>query len=47
MTTPDAKKLLVMGADGGLSCSWTNKKVAVNYRKAGENEGKIATLELE
>lgn len=47
MTTPDAKKLLVMGADGILSCSWTNKKVAVNYRKAGENEGKIATLELE
>ena len=47
MTTPDAKKLLVMGADGGLSCSWTNKKIAVNYRKAGENEGKIATLELE
>ena len=43
---PDAAKLIVMGADS-LSCSWINKKVAVNYRKTGENEGKLATLELE
>jgi len=46
MIAADAKKLIVMGADS-LSCSWTNRKVAVNYRKAGENEGKLATLELE
>ena len=46
MVAPDAAKLIVMGADS-LSCSWTNKKVAVNYRKTGVNEGKLATLELE
>ena len=46
MVAPDAAKLVVMGADS-LSCSWTNKKVAVNYRKTGVNEGKLATLELE
>jgi len=46
MVAPDARKLVVMGADS-LSCSWTNKKVAINYRKTGENEGRLATLELE
>ena len=46
MLAPQAKKLIVMGADE-LSCSWTNRKVSVNYRKSGENEGTLVSLELE
>jgi len=46
MVAPEAKKLVVIGADS-LSCSWTNKKVAVNYRKTGTNEGQLVTVELE
>ena len=46
MLAPDAKKMVVMGADS-LSCSWTNKKVAVNYRKSGDNEGQLVSLELQ
>ena len=46
MLAPDAKKLIVMGADS-LSCFWTNKKVAVNYHKSGDNEGQLVSLELE
>ena len=46
MLAPDAKKMVVMGADS-LSCSWTNKKVAVNYRKSGDNEGRLVSVELQ
>lgn len=46
MLAPDAKKVVMIGADS-LSCSWTNKKVAVNYRKTGVNEGQLVTVELE
>lgn len=46
MLAPDTKKMVVMGADS-LSCSWTNKKVAVNYRKSGDNEGQLVSLELQ
>jgi hypothetical protein len=37
---------VVMGADQ-LSCSWTNRKVAVNYRKNGADSGTLVSLELE
>jgi Flp pilus assembly protein TadD len=46
MLAPQAKKLIVMGADE-LSCSWTNRKISVNYRKSGENQGTLVSLELE
>jgi Flp pilus assembly protein TadD len=46
MLAPEARKLIVMGADE-LSCSWTNRKVSVNYRKSGENQGSLVSLELE
>jgi len=46
MLASDAKKMVVFGADS-LSCSWTNKKIAVNYRKSGENEGQLVSLELQ
>lgn len=46
MLAPEAKKLIVIGADS-LSCAWVNKKVEVNYRKSGEAEGKLVTLEME
>jgi tetratricopeptide (TPR) repeat protein len=46
MLAPQAKKLVVMGADQ-LSCSWTNRKVAVNYRKNGADSGTLVSLELE
>jgi Flp pilus assembly protein TadD len=46
MLAPQAKKLVVMGADQ-LSCSWTNRKVAVNYRKNGTGSGTLVSLELE
>ena len=46
MVAPDAKRLIVFGADA-LSCSWTNKKVSVNYRKTSDVEGQLVSLELE
>jgi tetratricopeptide (TPR) repeat protein len=46
MLAPQAKKLVVMGADE-LSCSWANRKVAVNYRKNGADSGTLVSLELE
>jgi Flp pilus assembly protein TadD len=46
LLAPQAKKLIVIGADG-LSCSWTNRKVSVNYRKSGEDQGSLVSLELE
>ena len=46
LLAPQAKKLIVIGADG-LSCSWTNRKVSVNYRRSGEDQGSLVSLELE
>lgn len=46
MLAPDAAKLIVMGADS-LSCSWANKRVAVNYRKTGDHEGQLLSVELQ
>ena len=46
LLAPDTKKLILSGADE-FSCAWTRRKVAVNYRLSGTNEGKLVTLELE
>jgi len=46
MLAPQAKKLIVIGANE-LSCSWTNRKVSVNYRNSGNEQGTLVSLELE
>lgn len=46
MLAPQAKKLVLMGAEE-FSCSWTNRKVSVNYRKSGDTQGTLVSLELE
>jgi hypothetical protein len=46
MLAPQAKKLVLMGAEE-FSCSWTNRKVSVNYRKSGTDQGTLVSLELE
>lgn len=42
----DKHQLILIGADE-FSCSWTNKKVAVNYRQDGGGETKVMSLELQ
>ena len=46
MLAPQSKKLVLMGAEE-FSCSWTNRKVSVNYRKTGNDTGNLVSLELE
>jgi tetratricopeptide (TPR) repeat protein len=46
MKVADSNHVIVIGADK-FSCSWTNQKVALNYRQTGENEGKVMTLEIQ
>jgi tetratricopeptide (TPR) repeat protein len=46
MLAPQSKKLILIGADE-FSCSWTNRKVSVNYRKSGGDEGSLVSLEFE
>ena len=46
MLAPQAKKLVLMGAEE-FSCSWTNRKVSINYRKSGDTQGTLVSLELE
>jgi len=46
MLAPQAKKLVLMGAEE-FSCSWTNRKVSLNYRKSGDAQGTLVSLELE
>jgi hypothetical protein len=42
----DRAHALVIGADV-LSCSWTNQKIAVNYRKTGEASGDVVSIEVQ
>lgn len=46
MLTSDYKHLVVIGADE-FSCSWTGRKVAVNYRQKQAGQGTLVSLELE
>jgi Flp pilus assembly protein TadD len=46
LTTPNYKKLVVIGADQ-LSCSWSNRPVAVNYRESAPGTGDLVSLELQ
>lgn len=42
----DGTRVIVIGADR-LSCEWTNRKVAINYRQTGETTGEVISLELQ
>jgi len=46
MLAPQSKKLILIGADE-FSCSWTNRKVSVNYRKSEGDQGNLVSLEFE
>lgn len=46
MLAPQTKKLVLIGADD-FSCSWTNRKVSVNYRKSGTDQGNLVSMEFE
>ncbi|MGZ7059935.1 MAG: tetratricopeptide repeat protein [Candidatus Angelobacter sp.] len=46
MLAPQSKKLILIGAEE-FSCSWTNRKVSVNYRKSGNDQGNLMSLEFE
>jgi Flp pilus assembly protein TadD len=46
MLAPQSKKLILIGAEE-FSCSWTNRKVSMNYRKSGNDQGSLISLEFE
>lgn len=46
MKVADTKHTIVIGADN-FSCSWTHKKVAVNYRVTSDGEMKVMTVEIQ
>lgn len=46
MTTADYKHLIVIGADQ-FSCSWSGRRVAVNYRQRQPGQGTLVSLELQ
>lgn len=46
MLASDYKHLVVIGADQ-FSCSWSGRRVAVNYRQTQPGRGELVSLELE
>jgi len=44
--TADYKSLLVMGEDR-LSCEWKNRKVSVNYKAGGDEDGDLVSVEVQ
>jgi hypothetical protein len=45
MRVADTGRVLVFGADN-FSCSWSKKKVSLNYRQSGDAEGAVVSLEI-
>jgi hypothetical protein len=45
MTVADRNHLVLIGADN-FSCSWSNQKVAINYRETG-GEASVISLEIQ
>jgi tetratricopeptide (TPR) repeat protein len=45
MRVADTGRVLVFGADN-FSCSWSKKKVSLNYRQSGDAEGVVVSLEI-
>ena len=46
MTVADTVHAVLIGADN-FSCSWTNQKVALNYRESKDGEGSVVSIELQ
>jgi len=46
LRTEDYKKLLIMSSDQ-FSCGWRDRKILVNYKPGGKNDGDLVTLELQ
>ncbi len=46
LTTPDYRRLVLVGGDGRFSCSWQDRPVVVNYREGGSGDGTVVALEL-
>ena len=45
LRTANRNKLILINADA-FSCDWRDRSVAVNYRKTGDEEGSLVTLEF-
>jgi tetratricopeptide (TPR) repeat protein len=46
LTVPDKTQMILIGEDH-FSCSWSNKKVAVNYRPGDSGENSVISLEIQ
>jgi len=46
MKVADTNHAVVLGADA-FSCSWSKRKVAVNYVETGDGQGSVVSLELQ
>jgi len=46
MTVADRNHLVLIGADN-FSCSWSNQKVAINYRETNNGEANVISLEIQ
>jgi tetratricopeptide (TPR) repeat protein len=46
MKVADTHRAVVIGAEA-FSCSWTNQKVAINYRESGDGQGSVVSIELQ
>jgi tetratricopeptide (TPR) repeat protein len=46
MNVSDTHRAVVIGADN-FNCSWTNQKIALNYREAGDGQGSVVSIELQ
>lgn len=42
----DSDHVVLIGADQ-FSCSWTRKKVALNYSPTAANEGRVISVEIQ
>lgn len=42
----DRNHLVLIGADN-FSCSWSNQKVAINYRETNNGEANVISLEIQ
>jgi tetratricopeptide (TPR) repeat protein len=47
LRTADYKSLLVIGEDGHFSCQWGNRRVSVNYKAGGTEDGDLVSLEVQ
>jgi len=46
LRAPDARQVIVVGANEDFSCDWRNRRVLVNYKPGGQADGELVTLEL-